>query len=147
MLQKILKFFNLNKQRRISLAQQGVHWDLKEIFKRLNAHYFHNELDLPIGWFGNRHVVPRSSVRLGSYHARRKVIKIHRLLDQAHVPEFFISYIVYHEMLHHVLPPLQAQKRRRIHHPEFLRREKEFEEYTLAKEFFKNLKITLFNKS
>lgn len=120
--------------------------DLKEIFHELNVRYFDGQLNLPIGWFGKRHASPRSSVRLGSYHTRDQVIKIHRLLDQAHIPEFFVSYIVYHEMLHHVLPPIRGKRRRQIHHRAFLEREKEFAEYALAKEFSRNLKMHLFKK-
>ena len=146
MLQKILSFFRKKRPKIERVALEGSQHDLKEIFARLNTRYFENQLDLPISWFGNGNLMPRSSIRLGSYNLRSKTIKVHRLLDQAHIPPFFVSFIVYHEMLHHLLPPIKANKRRSIHHPEFTRREKEFEEYALAVEFIKNIRTKLFIK-
>jgi len=114
---------------------QGEHHNLKEIYDSVNAFYFENKLDIPIVWFGKRNTVPRSQIRFGSYNLKTSVVRINRVLDQPHVPGYFIAYIVYHEMLHHILPPIKIGRRRSIHHQEFKKREKEFEHYALAKEF------------
>lgn len=112
------------------------HYQLQEIYDRINAKYFNNEVDVSIVWFGNKQARPRTRIVLGSYHKGKKRIKIHRLLDQAHIPDYFISFIVYHEMLHHVHPPIKRKNKRwQIHHPEFKLRETQFESYHLAKQY------------
>lgn len=145
------KLFNLLvpqkrvRARRVLLKQRGEHYDLKEIYEQVNAHYFESKLDLPITWFGNKNGWPKTRITLGSYNQKNGLIKINRLLDQAHIPGHFVSFIVYHEMLHHVLPPLKRRSRgRRIHHRDFVAREKQFKDYALAKQFKKNLKKEAF---
>lgn len=134
-----------SKPRRQLLKHQGDHYNLKEILTKINAQYFENKLNLPITWFGNKNRWPKTRIILGSYNQQNGLIKINRLLDQAHVPDHFVSFIVYHEMLHHVLPPLQRKSRgRRIHHRAFVEREKQFKDYALAKQFKNNLKNEMF---
>jgi hypothetical protein len=129
------------------LRQVGLHHDLGLIYKQINEEYFGGELDLHITWSGNARLLPRGSIRLGSYHPHAGLIKIHRVLDREHIPVYFISSIVYHEMLHHVVPPLKPKKgRRQIHHPEFRQREKQFKEYQLAQEFSRTLTKSLFKR-
>ncbi|MBS3904265.1 MAG: hypothetical protein KGZ39_02940 [Simkania sp.] len=146
MLKRLSRLFSVKKRSRtINLYPRGDLYDLKQIYDKLNERYFCNQVDLHITWFGNKKFRPRSRIRLGSYHPQHRMIKVHRVLDQAHVPEYAVSFVVYHEMLHHVLPPIQKKKgRRHIHHREFLVREKQFQEYTLAKEFRVVLKTILF---
>ena len=151
MLKKIFKLLFLPqktlppKQRKQRLKHQGDHYDLKKVYEQVNAQYFENKLNLPITWFGNKGRWPKTRIILGSYNQKSGLIKINRLLDQAHVPDHFVSFIVYHEMLHHVLPPLKRRSRgRRIHHRAFVQREKQFRDYALAKEFKKNLKKEIF---
>ncbi len=98
--------------------------------------YFENQVDLPISWFGSKQRKPRRKITLGSYHLKKQCIRIHRLLDQPHIPDHFISFVVYHEMLHHLLPPIEG-RRRKIHHKEFKEREQLFEDYPLAKAYLK----------
>jgi hypothetical protein len=117
----------------IKLQYNGGHYDLKTIFNELNAVYFENRLDLEITWFGSAQRKARRRRKLGVYCFQSKLIKIHRLLDQPHFPPYFISFVVYHEMLHSVCPPVKAKKGRyRIHHSDFLKREQQFAEYAQA---------------
>ncbi len=117
-----------------ALIPSGGHYDLIAIFDELNATYFNNSLKIGITWFGSAQRKARRHRKLGLYCFRTKVIKIHRLLDQAHFPPYFISYVVYHEMLHSVCPPIKAKRGRySIHHNDFKKREKEFAEYAVAK--------------
>lgn len=132
-------------KRTIRLHDQGQHYNLSQIYEKINNHYFEGKLDLKISWFGNHQSTARRRVILGSYNHQNGLIKINRVLDHSHIPDHFISFIVYHEMLHHVLPPLKGRyRRRRIHHSEFSAREKQFEEYALAKEFRKGFVKELF---
>ncbi len=151
----IRKLFSLlkrppSKKRRVltrdtPLVTQGEYYDLSKLYHAVNDQYFQGELDLQITWAGERDSKPKTRVMFGSFHHQKKLIKIHRRLDQAHVPYFFISFVIYHEMLHHVLPPLKRKKeKRRIHHSSFTEKEKEFQEYTLVMEYRKKMKSTWF---
>ena len=51
------------------------------------------------------------------------------MLDKPWVPRYFVSYIVYHEMLHHVVPSSQGRGRRMLHPPPFIARERLFRDY------------------
>jgi hypothetical protein len=133
----------LKSPRPCRIATQGEHYDLKAIYEALNQSYFENKLNLEITWFGNAERRARRHRKLGLFCFQTNRIKIHRLLDQPHFPPYFISYVVYHEMLHSVCPPVKARKGRySIHHPDFKTREKAFAEYEEAKRWeHKNKKL------
>ncbi len=116
------------------IQTKGECYDLKAIYDVLNQDYFKNELNLEITWFGSAYRKARRHRKLGLFCFLTNRIKIHRLLDQPHFPPYFISYVVYHEMLHSVCPPVKAKKGRyRIHHSNFKVREREFAHYAVAK--------------
>jgi predicted metal-dependent hydrolase len=71
----------------------------------------------------------RRSIKLGSYCARDRLIRVHPRLDDPSVPRFFVEYVVYHEMLHHVLPPDVRGGRRQLHDARFKRMERAFPRY------------------
>ncbi len=144
MISTILKIL-FPKPKKQAIKTLGEHYNLEEIFQSVNARYFDSKLNLSITWFGSKKSLPKTRLTLGTYNHRTGLIKIHRLLDQAHIPSHVLSYVVYHEMLHHVLPPIkQGRQKRQIHHPAFKAREKQFQEYTLIKEFQKTLRKTSF---
>ncbi|HEY2811622.1 MAG TPA: hypothetical protein VGJ00_09575 [Rhabdochlamydiaceae bacterium] len=116
----------------------GEHYDLQSIYEKLNARYFNDQLDLNITWFGSPHRKVKAQRILGLFDFQSRLIKIHRLLDHPRFPPYFISYIVYHEMLHSVLPPLRKIRgRRAVHHGKFKEREKVFADYERARDFEK----------
>jgi hypothetical protein len=134
------------KRKLVPLRPTGGHYDLKAIFDEINAFYFENKLALGITWFGSAQRKARRHRKLGLYCFQTKVVKIHRLLDQPHFPPYFISYVVYHEMLHSVCPPVKAKRGRyRIHHPDFVKREKEFAQYAIAKRWEEENKRLFFH--
>ncbi len=60
------------------------------------------------------------SITFGTYDPKHHLIRINRLLDHPAVPATFLSFLVYHEHLHAVLPPhYDASGRRRAHHRAF----------------------------
>jgi len=148
MLKKLIRLFKprkVRKPRTIILRKQGVHYDLDEIYNRINLMYFEGKLALYITWFNPKKSPYRRRVVLGSYHRDKKLVKINRILDQADIPDYYISFIVYHEMLHHVAPPIiQRFRKRQIHHQQFKDLEKKFEEYALVKAFRKKSKMRWF---
>jgi hypothetical protein len=125
----------------------GLHHDLDEIFHAVNARYFDGGVDAQIAWAraraarvsasGEAHATPhastvRRSIKLGSYNSRDRMIRVHPALDAAFVPRFFVEYIVYHEMLHQIVPPEVQDGRREMHSALFKARERDFEDYRAA---------------
>jgi len=60
---------------------------------------------------------------------------VSRLLDNPRVPRYYIEYLIYHELLHLVVPPVTRGGRRCFHHPAFRRLERQFPQYREAREF------------
>ena len=112
----------------------GEHHDLRTIFDELNARYFENRIEAAITW-GPRTGRPRrrNSIKMGSYSVEDRLIRIHRSLDRAFVPRFFVAWIVFHEMLHQVHDIRVKNGRREFHSKEFLADEAGFELYDQAK--------------
>jgi hypothetical protein len=117
------------------LRTRGRVHDLLAIQNELNERYFGGTMsDVLITW-GRRTRPPgkdRTSIKLGSYSAIERLIRIHPVLDNEWVPRYFVSYIVFHEMLHHVIPAVRMGRRAMLHTPEFNRREREFRHYERA---------------
>jgi hypothetical protein len=112
----------------------GEHHDLRTIFDELNSRYFDGKIDAAITW-GARTGRPRrrNSIKMGSYSVEDRLIRIHRSLDRAFVPRFFVAWIVFHEMLHQVHDIRVKNGRREFHSKEFLADEAQFEHYDQAK--------------
>jgi hypothetical protein len=59
---------------------------------------------------------PRRGLRLGSFDAELALVRIHPALDQAAVPAWFVRYVLFHELLHAVYPPVRNADGRWIRH-------------------------------
>lgn len=116
------------------MVTQGRHHDLRAIYDDINERYFDGAICARITW-GQRCGKPRrrNSIKMGSYSVEDKLIRIHRALDRAFVPRFFVEWIVYHEMLHQVHPIRVVNGRRIFHSQEFLEDEALFEHYAEAR--------------
>jgi hypothetical protein len=115
-------------RRRLRIETDGDHHDLSEIFHDLNRRYFRRRINATIT-YGPAPTVrrPRKSIKMGSYSADSRVIRIHPALDQPRVPRYFVEWIVFHEMLHHIHKARRGQDGRRcVHTPEFLEHERRF---------------------
>jgi hypothetical protein len=120
------------------LRTAGRKHDLRDIFGRLNDTYFQGMVDASVGWGRrgqNRDRSQRVSIKLGTYCADRKLIRIHPALDRSWVPRYFVEYVVFHEMLHHMMPMPVRDGRRELHPPEFREREQRFRHYLRAIEW------------
>jgi hypothetical protein len=128
-------------------VQKGKIYHLQPFYDRLNERYFEGKLSLSLTWFGSSRRVKRSHIVFGQYLAGLRVIKIHRILDDAFFPEYFVEFVLYHEMLHSVVPNFQdARGRMCFHGKDFKERERAFEHYYKAIEWEKNNKKHLFVK-
>jgi hypothetical protein len=125
----------LPMQRQFSFAEQGRFFNLRAIFKKLNAKYFGNRLrGYSIVWGRKRKQRPRDYIVFGTIQEEDRMIRIHPLLDRAFVPTWFLEYVVYHEMLHAVVPDrFDESGRRVVHHEDFNRRERRFHWFRRAK--------------
>ncbi len=124
------------RRRRESGAAQparGVCHDLQQLFDEVNQTEFGGAVSARIMWGRMPRARRRRSIRFGSYTSEENLIRIHPLLDQPHVPRFFVRYIVFHEMLHAYLGiERTASGRRRIHTRAFREREKAYPDYERA---------------
>jgi len=116
------------------LTTQGQVHDLLAIFQKVNDTYFGGSVDALITWGkrGKSSPRPRRSIKLGSYSAVERLIRVHPALDRKWVPRYFVGYIVYHEMLHHVIPSSHGNGRRMLHPPLFQARERIFRDFDRA---------------
>ena len=107
---------------------------LEAIFDRLNAVHFGGLVDARIGWGPNRGTGRRRhTIKTGVYVQDARLIRIHPALDRLQVPEHYVAAVVFHEMLHQVIPIVERNGRRVVHGPEFRRRERQYPEYERAK--------------
>lgn len=121
------------------LRTRGVHHDLRALFDAVNARHFGGSVDAALGWGrpaprvrGRRR--PRS-ISLGTYDYELKLVRVHPALDQEFVPRFYVEYILFHEMLHHVMPAPVIDGRRRLHSPAFRARERAYPDYARTVEW------------
>ncbi len=122
-------------QRHLNLQHEGKYFDLRAIFLRLNTRYFRGRLrGYTVVWGRKRNQRPNEYFILGTIQEEDRVIRINPWLDQPFVPRWFLEYIMYHEMLHSVVPDeVGSDGRRRVHTDEFYRREKQFPGYRRAR--------------
>lgn len=122
-----------SRTRPISVDIEGKYYNLQELFDDLNQHYFDGQIQARITWGQrSRRKRGRGSIKLGSYTVEDALIRIHPVLDAADVPQFFIEWIIYHEMLHEIHDMPIVDGRRIYHTREFRRDEALFEHYAEA---------------
>ena len=103
----------------------GKYYNLQEIFDEMNRIFFAGGISpVRTGWS-----LTRSYRRLGFYDDRRKLLVISRVFDHKKVPEQVIRFLVYHEMLHIIIPERMGGHRRILHPAEFRRRERQYPGY------------------
>lgn len=97
--------------RKIISSARGNCYDLDKLFNRLNRTYFGNQLAKPTLTWSQR----RTQRILGHHDSVHETIVISKTLDSRDVPEWFVEYILYHEMLH-VKHPARLINGRRYYH-------------------------------
>jgi hypothetical protein len=125
----------LPMQRHLNLRHEGKYFDLQQMFDRLNARHFRGRLrGYEVKWGRRRKHRPKEYFIFGTIQEEDRVIRINPSLDQPFVPRWFLQYVLYHEMLHSVVPeePIGGG-RRRVHTEEFNRREQQFPGYRRAR--------------
>lgn len=120
------------------LLTRGRCRDLDQVLRKVSREYGLRLPELKITWARRPRRLGRSSIRFGTYNFKSKTVAIHPALDRPEVPDYFVEYIVYHELLHALFPPLPGHRdRETAHSPEFKRFEKKFGQFKEAREFEK----------
>jgi hypothetical protein len=117
------------------LPARGRHYDLTEIFARLNHRFFNGELSsCRIGWSTRA-----SRSVLGRYDPAHHAITISKNLDSESIPLEIVEYLVFHEMLHIRIPLERRGSRRVVHSRAFHEAEKAFPHYRRVRERLKKI--------
>jgi hypothetical protein len=117
--------------RKVISSSIGRVYDLDKIFKKINRRYFDGELERPVLTWSQR----RARSILGHHDAAHNTITISKTLDSAEVPEWFVEYIMFHEMLHIKHPARIVNGRRYYHTAAFRNEEKNYPRYEQAQQW------------
>jgi predicted metal-dependent hydrolase len=111
--------------------EPGTHHSLEEILQEVNRSQFHGQIEIDrVGWG-----VHASWSRLGHYDPVHQSITISPVLDSPKVPEYVVSYILFHELLHALF---EGRETGGLHHtPEFRKAEKAYPDYAAAQDFLR----------
>lgn len=126
-------------RRRVSLVSAGKHFDLQAVLQRVAERYFGGVTEVRIGWGPAPRLIRRRrphgavSRALATYSFEDKLIRVSPVLDAENVPDYVIDWIVYHELLHHVLPVMKSGTKNLYHSPRFRSLERGFEHYEKAR--------------
>lgn len=128
------------KARRLRLETGGEHHDLQRLSEALFESEFHRDFAPQgsaarprISWGRRVASKSRRSLRLGSFEPESRVVRVHPVLDQAAVPDWFVVFVLKHELLHAAVDAYRDASGRWVHHgPEFRAREASWPEYEPA---------------
>jgi SprT-like family protein len=123
----------IGQPRPTRLEPRGRVHDLLAIFDRLNTDHFEGKVEARIGWGPSRGARRRRTIKTGVYVQDARLIRIHPALDRPEVPEMYVAAVVFHEMLHQIVPALERNGRRVVHGAEFRRRERAYPDHARAK--------------
>lgn len=114
--------------RKMISSAQGATYDLDRMFLKINRRYFDSALPKPTITWSQR----RTRSILGHHDRVHETITISKSLDSPQVPEWFVEYILYHEMLHIKHAAQVINGRRYYHTAAFRLDEKRFSKYDAA---------------
>lgn len=118
----------------VAAALNGAHYDLQQVFARVNQRFFAGSLAQPhLRW-------SRGATRriMGTYQARTDTVMISQSLDDVGVPEFVIDYVMYHELLHKQLGSRFSQGRRHVHFDDFRAADQQYPRFAEVEAFLMN---------
>jgi hypothetical protein len=121
--------------RKIISSAHGENYDLGKMFAKLNRRYFAGELERPTLTWSQR----RTRSILGHHDRVYDTITISKTLDSPDVPEWFVEYILYHEMLHIKHPARLINGRRYYHTSAFRQDERRFPRYEEAQRWLERV--------
>jgi len=135
---QILRASDIARRRRgrkIISSARGRYYNLDRIFTRLNRRYFDNSLEKPTLTWSQR----RTRRILGHHDPVHETIVISKTLDTRDTPEWFVEYILFHEMLHIKHPARLINGRRYYHTKAFRTEEQSFPYYEEAQTWLERI--------
>lgn len=118
---------------------QGDHKNLHHAFQRVNKQYFSGELSCPhLVW--SKRLTHR---KFGHYQYETDTILISRSLDDPHISDALLDFVMFHELLHKNMGYKEINGRRYSHTPAFRKRERAFKNYPEMKATLRNLSRSL----
>ncbi len=118
-------------------SARGAHYDLDQLYEQLQQEYFSVEFEKPrLMW---SHIC--STRKLGHYERSRDRVVLSPILDHPEVPEYAVTFVLYHELLHKQHGAVWQNDKLMVHTPAFRRSEKQFRHYTEAIAALHNLPI------
>lgn len=123
----------INAQR-LQQQEQGTHFNLRDIFDRINTIYFNGTLVSYLRFGKPASLTSYQTNKFTKLGEATSIITIGGVYDSLEVPLYAIEGVMYHEMLHIAIPPEKRATRRLVHGKKFREAEKQFE-------FFKEWRI------
>lgn len=112
---------------------EGRFFNLEDVFNKVNGTYFAGNISKPmLGWS-----MQNSTRRLAFYDHERDLIVVSRIFDSRRTPASVVEFLMYHEILHILIPVVKKNGRRIIHPKEFRVEEKKFPEYESVQKWLK----------
>jgi len=121
--------------RKMISSAQGEVYDLDRMFAKLNRRFFFGELAKPALTWSQR----RTRNILGHHDRVYETITISKTLDSPEVPDWFVEYVLYHEMLHVKHPAKLINGRRYYHTSAFRLDERRFPAYQEAQKWLERI--------
>ena len=121
--------------RKMISSARGEVYDLERMFTKLNRRYFDGQIEKPTLTWSQR----RTRSILGHHDHVYDSITISKTLDSIDVPEWFVEYILYHEMLHIKHPARLINGRRFYHTTAFRNDERRFPHYDQSQKWLERL--------
>lgn len=124
-----------NRGRKMVSSARGNTYDLDKMFSRLNRKYFDSSLEKPTLTWSQR----KTRSILGHHDRVYETITISKSLDSPTVPEWFVEFILYHEMLHIKHAARMINGRRYYHTEAFRLDERRFVKYDEAQRWLEQV--------
>lgn len=121
--------------RKMISSAQGNTYDLEKMFSKLNRKYFDSGLEKPTLTWSQR----KTRSILGHHDRVYETITISKSLDSSQVPDWFVEFILYHEMLHIKHAARMINGRRYYHTAAFRLDERRFAKYEDAQRWLEQV--------
>jgi hypothetical protein len=118
---------------------QGGHFNLQQVFERVNQAYFQGQMDQPnLTW--NKTLTHR---KFGHYQANTDTVMLSISLDKSSTPAYVIEFVMYHELLHKQLGVVTNRGRRYAHTKAFREAEARFPQQEQAQAYLNKLSLKI----
>jgi len=116
---------------------KGVKFDLREFFDKINNDFFNGDLTCSLRWGRHKSRTSYHEICNDENGVPFHLITIAGFYNQKSIPDFALESVMYHEMLHIAIPPIDMGGKRNVHHRQFREMEKQFPHYQKWKEWQK----------